>query len=517
MQTVEILQQTTSFTMAIKTTDEPNSDSRNISSETLDLAGDLDLEAQLESRLNEKTPSHRHGPSTLAHDDPTNPKNWSTFRKVLITVLLCVWVLTLTYSSTAYVASLSTLMQRYNISEEAALLGVTFTVLGFAAGPLLFGPASELYGRRIVYCVAGLCYSAFSFGAAFAPNAAGFLIFRFFVGFFGSAAMNNVPASIGDYTTLMNRGLYAITYAIMAFGGPSLGPLISAFIQDDAGWRWNFRVMAIFCTVLSILVAFIPETHGPTLYKWKTAKEGNAPPPLKFSKIMAVLKVGLSRPLIYLFTEPVVMLVSLYLSVLYGILYGFFEAFAVVYIEIRGFKTTSYGLTYISLGLGFVVAYVLLATTGQQLYVKSAEASAAKGVPTPPESRLVLTYFGAVVSPLSLFLFAWTAPFPHVHWIVPCIAEFLFSCSMMLIFTGFVPYLIDCYRVTAASALAAGLASRALVGSVFPLFTLQMYHGLTVEGATSLFAGIACLLAPIPFAFKVYGIRIRENSKYISA
>lgn len=65
-------------------------------------------------------------------------------------------------------------------------------------------------------------------------------------------------------------------------------------------------------------------------------------------------------------TEPVVMLVSIYLSILYGILYGFFEAFGVVYLEIRGFKSTSYGLTYIALGLGFLVAYILLATVGRK-------------------------------------------------------------------------------------------------------------------------------------------------------
>jgi hypothetical protein len=60
--------------------------------------------------------------------------------------------------------------------------------------------------------------------------------------------------------------------------------------------------MAIFSTVLSILVAFIPETHGPTLHKWKLAKEGNAPPPPKLGKVMAVFKVALSRPMVYLFT-----------------------------------------------------------------------------------------------------------------------------------------------------------------------------------------------------------------------
>ncbi|KAJ7938356.1 major facilitator superfamily domain-containing protein, partial [Mycena leptocephala] len=388
--------------------------------------------------------------------------------------------------------------------------------LGFAAGPLLFGPASELYGRQAVYRASGIFYSAFSFGAAFALNAAGLLIFRFFMGFFGSASMNNVPASIGDYTTPVERGIYSILCVSATKLSPSLGPLISAFIQTDAGFRWNLRVMAIFSTVFSVLAAFVPETHGPTLLKWRIAKEGKSRPPLKFSQVMAVFKVALARPVIYLFTEPVVLIVSIYLSILYGTLYSFFESFEVVYIEIRGFKETSYGLTYISLALGFLVGCVLLATSGQKLYMKSVQAAAAKGISTQPEARLGLIYFGAILSPISLFIFAWTAPFKHVHWIVPCIAELLYACSMMLIFTGFIPYMIDCYPLTGASALAAVMATRALVGSRFPLFTLQMYHGLTVQGATSLLAGLSCLLAPIPFIFKVYGARLREKSKHTS-
>ncbi|KAJ6510592.1 major facilitator superfamily domain-containing protein [Mycena sanguinolenta] len=485
--------------------------------ETFDLAGDLDLEAQL--TLTEKSDelpkiTTAHGPHTLSADDPQNPRNWSSTRRITINLILTVWVCALTYSSTAYVASIPTLMRRYNMSQEVAILGVTLTVFGFAAGPLLFGPASELYGRQAVYRLCGLLFSAFGFGAAFAPNAASLLIFRFLVGFFGSASINNVPASIGDLTSPLERGRYTISYALFAFGGPSLGPLASAFIQQYAGFRWNLLVMAIFSAILSILVAFVPETHGPTLLKWRIAKEGKAPPPLPLSRIMAIFKIALARPIIYLFTEPVVMLVSLYLSVLYGILYGFFEAFSVVYLDIRGFKNTSFGLTYIALGAGFGIACIALGTIGQTLYEKSTENDIAKGIPAQPEARLGLPYVGAIISPISLFMFAWTAPFPSVHWIVPCIAEGLFAFSMLLIFTGFIPYLIDCYQMTAASALAAGMASRALVGSIFPLFTLQMYHALGVQGSTSLLGGIACLLAPLPFVFRVYGRRMRERSKY---
>lgn len=122
-------------------------------------------------------------------------------------------MLSLTYSSTAYVASVPALMRRFNSSQTVGLLGVTLTVLGFAAGPLLFGPSSEIYGRRPVYLACGVLYSAFAFGVAFSSSFPLLLLFRFLVGLFGSAQINNVPASIGDFTVPANRGPYSIICA----------------------------------------------------------------------------------------------------------------------------------------------------------------------------------------------------------------------------------------------------------------------------------------------------------------
>lgn len=138
-------------------------------------------------------------------------------------MVLNLWVLSLTYSSTAYVASVPALIGRFGVSRTVALLGVTLQVLGFAAGPLIFGPSSELYGRRPVYTACGLFYSAFAFGVCFAPSMAGLLVFRFLVGFFGSAQINNVPASIGDFSTPASRGPYSIVCEWPALLSP-LGP-----------------------------------------------------------------------------------------------------------------------------------------------------------------------------------------------------------------------------------------------------------------------------------------------------
>ncbi|GAA5830567.1 hypothetical protein JCM3766R1_002764 [Sporobolomyces carnicolor] len=473
-----------------------------------------------ETAVSQPTSSAPVVPLTLAPDDPLNPRNWPTWKKIFVNFVLCLWVLSLTYASTAYVASIGAIEARFHIGQEAAILGVTLTVLGFAAGPLLAGPSSELFGRRAVYTFCGVLYSAFSIGAAFANNATALLIFRFLLGFFGSASINNVPASIGDFTVPLNRATYASLYSIMAFGGPSLGPLCSSFIETEVGYRWNLRVMAIFSTVTSIMVAFVPETHGPTLAKREAAKSMRLEKKrggVDLRKIVGVYKQALKRPVLFFVTEPIVLFVSIYLSILYGILYGFFEAFGIVFVEERGFKRTSYGLTYISLGLGFLVGATMVATVGTKAYAKGLKKASEAGETLPAESRLVLAYGAAVVSPISLFLFAFTAPYPHVHWIVPCIAEFLFAISMLWIFVSFISYLIDVYLAHAASALAAGMASRALLGSVFPLFALQMYRALTIQGATSLLAGLSLLCTPLPFLFRRVGKKLRAKSPYATS
>lgn len=66
----------------------------------------------------------------------------------------------------------------------------------------------------------------------------------------------------------------------------------------------------------------------------------------------------------------------------------------------------------------------------------------------------------------------------------------------------------------AASALAANTICRSAAGSAAPLFTDFMFESMGVGGAGSLIAGVACLLAPIPFIFYRYGEPIRKRSKF---
>jgi hypothetical protein len=84
----------------------------------------------------------------------------------------------------------------------------------------------------------------------------------------------------------------------------------------------------------------------------------------------------------------------------------------------------------------------------------------------------------------------------------------------LLIFIGFLNYLVDVYQMYAASAIAANTIARSACGAAAPLFTSQMFAALGVGGGGSLIAGVATLLAAIPFFFYKYGKQIRMRSKF---
>ncbi len=246
------------------------------------------------------------------------------------------------------------------------------------------------------------------------------------------------------------------------------------------------------------------------------------------------LSVSLTRPWILLFREPIVLLASIYVSIVYGTLYMFFAGFPVVFQVARGWSQGAAGLPFIGVGIGVCLA-ALAAGVDNNRYVRLCTAAEAEGYSVGPEARLSMAMVGSIVLPVGLFLFAWTT-YPSVHWIVPIIGAMFFSCGLVMVFISLMSYLVDsctfssllcdplphapahpCTDVVyAASVLAANSMLRSLFGAAFPLFTTQMYENLGNQWASSIpaFMVLACL--PFPFLFHNYGAEIRSKCKYAS-
>lgn len=279
--------------------------------------------------------------------------------------------------------------------------------------------------------------------------------------------------------------------------------------------------MAIWAGVVLICATMlVPETYPPVLLRRRAERLSKLSGKVYRSRsdidqgkvsLGEAFSTGLKRPWILLFCEPIVLLLSLYHAIIYGILYMLFGAFPIVYRQGRGWNEGIGGLPFVAVAIGVFMAIIYVITVDHKMYMKKVVAS---GVGyTTPEARLPMCIVGGIALPVGLFWFAWTNS-PSVPWAASVVASIPFGFGMVLIFLGIMNYLIDSYTIFAASVLAGNGIIRSVFGAAFPLFTKQMYDSLGIHWASSLpgFLALACI--PLPFIFYKYGAAIRKRCKY---
>lgn len=196
--------------------------------------------------------------------------NFPAVKKWFITSIVTTSILAITLASSAYSSSAAQVMAEFDVGSEVFALGISLFVLGFAVGPALWAPLSELYGRRILFITTHGFVVAFVAASAGSNSMASLLVFRFLVGTFGASPMTNSGGVIADLFPPRERGLAMTVFAAAPFMGPVLGPVIGGFITINAGWRWVHGVCSIFIGIVWIAGTFlVPETYGPVLLRRK--------------------------------------------------------------------------------------------------------------------------------------------------------------------------------------------------------------------------------------------------------
>ena len=131
-------------------------------------------------------------------NDPRNPMGFSEVKKWSITMLVAIATLAVAFVSTAYTGSTAEIVATFNTSNEVVTLGVSLFVLGFAVGPLMWAPMSELYGRQLLFIGTYIMLTAFNAGAAGVNSMAGLIVLRFLAGTFGASPLTNAGGVIAD-------------------------------------------------------------------------------------------------------------------------------------------------------------------------------------------------------------------------------------------------------------------------------------------------------------------------------
>lgn len=234
------------------------------------------------------------------------------------------------FNSSVITADLEGVVKEFNVSEEVALLSITLFVVGFGVGPMAFAPFSEVWGRRNIYASTLFLAVIFTIPGAVAKNIETLLVTRFIAGVAFSAPMSLVGGTLSDMWKNEERGVPMAAFSAAPFIGPGVGPLVGGFLGDAAGWRWLYWIQLILSAIVWFLITFtVPETYTPQLLAQRAKKLRKETGDDKYvterdldlRPFKQRLMLFLLRPFQLLFQELIVFLISVYMSVLYGLLY----------------------------------------------------------------------------------------------------------------------------------------------------------------------------------------------------
>ncbi|KAJ7293987.1 major facilitator superfamily-domain-containing protein [Mycena rebaudengoi] len=136
---------------------------------------------------------------------------------------------------------------------------ITVFSLSYGCTLLLLGRIGDILGGRLMFLIGSAWFSAWSIGAALAPNAAAFIVFSALMGL-GAAA--NTPSAIGILVARFSHGP-RLNNALGVLGaGQPIGHIIGLVLgglltQSHIGWRGMFYVQAAmgsFFVILGFLV-----------------------------------------------------------------------------------------------------------------------------------------------------------------------------------------------------------------------------------------------------------------------
>ncbi|CEI61581.1 putative efflux pump kojT [Fusarium venenatum] len=452
-------------------------------------------------------------------DDPLDPHNWSNGRRIGVTLQISAIALFVGAASGIDATVLPQASESLGVSEVTESLATGLYLVGMGLGSLIAGPFSETFGRNAVYIVSMAIFMVWIMASALAPNFGAQIVFRFLAGCSASTPLVCSGGSIADMFNSLEKTWSFPLYAVAGFGGPMIGAVMGAYIgpSNAVSWRWTEWTMLIASGLVLVLVLFLmPETYGPLLLQWKAKHYRRITGDERFkceheiadASLFSRLKVSMTRPFLML-TEPIIIAMTLYLSVLYIVLFTFLVGWPYIFEQTYGISQGLSNIIFIAMFLGTQINFLFVPI----VYRKTLRATE-KGGHFKPEIRLWYGMLGASPAiPISLFWLGWTN-YANISIWSAIFAVVFFGYGVTGIFICTYMYIIDSYEIYSASALTFVALTRYIVAGGMTVVGIPFYENMGTHYTLTIMACLAVVLATIPYVLYFYGHNIRAKSKY---
>lgn len=179
------------------------------------------------------------------------------------------WVVLLLGSLTAfgplsmdmYLPALPVVADDLQTTTSLAQLSLTACLIGLAVGQLIFGPLSDIHGRRKPLISTLIVYAVASVLCAISPNIWLFVALRFVQGVSGAAGIVIARASARDMYSGKELTKFIALLALVNGAAPILAPIVGGVILNFATWNTVFYTLgAIGLAMFVAVLFFLPET-----------------------------------------------------------------------------------------------------------------------------------------------------------------------------------------------------------------------------------------------------------------
>ncbi|GAA5837618.1 hypothetical protein JCM9279_006807 [Rhodotorula babjevae] len=458
-------------------------------------------------------------PVRFAKGDPEDPaEGWSRLKRYRALALAMFVTYCSAFNASANGAASGGFREDHPGVTTNDFQASSFTYLAMLGiGPLVLAPVSETFGRRPQIVICTFIILVLFLGQALAPNIYSLIFCRLIQGVAASVEGPVAAGVVADLWPKRIRGPAMGIFVLCVFTANATGPTAMNWAAQKLNWHWVYWIQMCsngLCFVLCL--CFFPEPRADVILSKRCKqleKETGRPHYVdgaeRFEGWWQALKVSSTRPLLYLFTEPIVMALAIWVGFCWGMVFLYIGAVVHVMRETYGFSQGQ-GATCLMTGcIGALISYGLHLTIQEPMYARAVARGHGKA---KPEVRLYSSAIGALLFSGGAFGFAWTAR-ESIHWIVPCIFVTLTNVGIYSIYLATYLYIGDVYDRYSSSGQAAQSLLRNILGATFPFFGVTMYDKLGFDWASSLVGFIALALAVVPWGLIAYGPQLRAKSR----
>ncbi|KAF2437746.1 MFS general substrate transporter [Karstenula rhodostoma CBS 690.94] len=445
---------------------------------------------------------------------------WSIKKKWTLLTVVALCQTSMNFNAAIYSNAVEPLNEHFGITY--ARMGMVAFLVPYAFGCELWAPWSEELGRWIMMQFSLLGVNASILICALSPTFGGIIAGRVIGGLSsagGSVTMGMV-ADMFDSDSQAHAVLWASLWSCL---GAVIGGICGGPIQQYLPWRYNFWIQLAFGGITQIVHYFVAKETRATQMLDKEAQRSRKYGKGEMYGPNEALNWGkkwyqrfnhkeiletMWRPYRMLFTEPIVLFLSLLSGFADALIFSFFESYGYVFAQ-WSFTPTQISLALLPLAASYVLGYFSFFPV-----VARHKARRLKGEVLPPESRLWWLLFQVALLPLGLLGSAFVASGPPLHWSGVLVFSLLIGMANFSIYYATIDYMVASYGEYSASATGGNGFARDFLAGMCALYTGKMYKTLGIRNSQLVLFGLATLFCLPVWVFYYYGPEIRKKSRF---